>query len=125
MPRGAMLVFEYRLEFGEVHEGHSHRAYRLFWRAWRSCTTRPRPRLRPVPARETILASLHHASVGVEAVLAGSTVRMGDLLAMEPGHILMLAQPAGSPLELRHQRSGPNSAANGSLGATARRSNLL
>jgi len=55
----------------------------------------------PAPARETILRALRRASVSVEAVLSGSTLRMGDLLAMEPGHVLMLAQPAGSPLECR------------------------
>ena len=34
----------------------------------------------------------------MEAVLAGSSLRMSDLAAMEPGHVLMLAQAAGSPL---------------------------
>jgi flagellar motor switch protein FliM len=55
----------------------------------------------PAPVRETILAALRRASVGVEAVLAGSTLRMKDLLAMERGQVLMLAQPTGSPLECR------------------------
>jgi flagellar motor switch protein FliM len=55
----------------------------------------------PVPARETILFSLRGARVSVEAVLSGSTLRMGDLLEMEPGHVLMLAQAASSPLECR------------------------
>jgi flagellar motor switch protein FliM len=54
-----------------------------------------------VPARETILRALRRGKVSVEAVLSGSTLRMGDLLAMEPGHVLMLAQAAGSPLECR------------------------
>ncbi|SPE23322.1 hypothetical protein SBA3_1010037 [Candidatus Sulfopaludibacter sp. SbA3] len=53
----------------------------------------------PAAVRETILGALRRASVNVEAVLAGSTLRMGDLLAIEPGHVLMLAQPAGSPVE--------------------------
>lgn len=55
----------------------------------------------PAPVREIILAALRRGSVGVEAVLAGSTLRMKDLLAMERGHVLMLAQPTGSPLECR------------------------
>ena len=55
----------------------------------------------PAPVRETILAALRRANVGAEAVLAGSTLRMKDLLAMECGHVLMLGQPAGSPLECR------------------------
>ena len=55
----------------------------------------------PGEVRETIFDALRHASLGVEAVLAGSTLRMKDLLAMERGHVLMLAQPAGSPLECR------------------------
>ena len=55
----------------------------------------------PAPVREMILGALRRANVSVEAVLSGSTLRMGDLLAMEPGHVLMLAQPAGSPLECR------------------------
>jgi flagellar motor switch protein FliM len=55
----------------------------------------------PAPVREMILQALRRSTVSVEAVLAGSTLRMGDLLSMEPGHVLMLAQPAGSPLECR------------------------
>jgi flagellar motor switch protein FliM len=55
----------------------------------------------PVPARETILLALRGATVSVEAVLSGSTLRMGDLLEMEPGHVLMLAQSASSPIECR------------------------
>jgi len=54
-----------------------------------------------VPARETILLALRGATVSVEAVLSGSTLRMGDLLEMEPGHVLMLAQSASSPIECR------------------------
>jgi len=49
----------------------------------------------------SILASLRHARLRVEAVLPGSTVSMADLLAMEPGHLLMLSRAAGSPLECR------------------------
>ena len=35
----------------------------------------------------------------MEAVLSGSTLRMDDLLAMEPGNVLMLAQPASAPID--------------------------
>jgi len=55
----------------------------------------------PGEVREIIFNALRRANLGVEAVLAGSTLRMKDLLAMERGHVLMLAQPVGSPLECR------------------------
>ena len=55
----------------------------------------------PAAVRELILGAVRRANVSVEAVLAGSTLRMGDLLAMEPGHVVKLFQPAGSPVECR------------------------
>jgi flagellar motor switch protein FliM len=39
------------------------------------------------------------ATLQLEAVLCGSTLRMSDLGAMQPGQILMLGQPAGSALD--------------------------
>ncbi|MEI9975165.1 MAG: FliM/FliN family flagellar motor C-terminal domain-containing protein [Ignavibacteriota bacterium] len=39
------------------------------------------------------------ATLEVEAVLEGSSIRLADLAAMQTGQILVLAQPAGSQLE--------------------------
>jgi flagellar motor switch protein FliM len=47
----------------------------------------------------SILEALRTAKLQVDAVLSGSTLRMTDLLAMEPGEILMLANPAGSSFD--------------------------
>ena len=98
---GAMLVFDCRLDVDDAP-----RTFRIAAPAFLARLAAPQsaPAMAedaPAPARETILRALRRASVSVEAVLAGSTLRMGDLLAMEPGHILALDQPAGSPLECR------------------------
>jgi flagellar motor switch protein FliM len=50
-------------------------------------------------ARTALLETLDAATVEVEAHLAGSAIRLGDLAAMQAGHILVLTQPAGSQLE--------------------------
>lgn len=50
-------------------------------------------------ARTALLETLGAATVEVEAYLAGSAIRLGDLAAMQAGHILVLTQPAGSQLE--------------------------
>jgi len=55
----------------------------------------------PGPGRDLILNAMRRGNVTVEAVLSNTTLRMGDLLAMEPGHVLMLSQAAGSPVECR------------------------
>jgi flagellar motor switch protein FliM len=55
----------------------------------------------PAPVREMIFGALRRGNVSVEAVLPNSTLRMRDLLAMEPGHVLLVAQAAGSPVECR------------------------
>ena len=98
---GAMLVFDCRLDVDDASQ-----TFRIAAPAFLARLAAPQsaPAMAedaPAPARETILRALRRASVSVEAVLAGSTLRMGDLLAMEPGHILALDQPAGSPLECR------------------------
>jgi flagellar motor switch protein FliM len=49
--------------------------------------------------RAALLDALSGATVQLEAVLAGSHIRLGDLAAMEPGQILVLTQPAGSQLD--------------------------
>ncbi len=100
MPSGAMLVFEYSLEFGEIHET-LRIAVPAFLARLAVLQCAPAAETAPAPLQETILGSLRHANVSAEAVLAGSTIRMGDVLAMQPGHVLMLIQPARSPLELR------------------------
>jgi flagellar motor switch protein FliM len=56
------------------------------------------PAVTPHPG---LLDAVRHAAVDVEAVLAGSSVRMSDLLAMEPGQILMVGQTVGVPVECR------------------------
>jgi len=45
------------------------------------------------PARETILRNLGSAALRVEAILEGSALRIGDLLAVRPGQILAVGQP--------------------------------
>lgn len=50
-------------------------------------------------ARTALLEVVGAATVQVEAFLGGSSIRLGDLAAMQPGHILMLTQPAGSQLD--------------------------
>jgi flagellar motor switch protein FliM len=56
------------------------------------------PAVAPHPG---VFDSVRQAAVDVEAVLAGSSVRMADLLAMESGQILMLGQTVGAPVECR------------------------
>jgi flagellar motor switch protein FliM len=48
------------------------------------------------PSNPDLLNSLRGATCQVEALLDGSTLRMSDLLAMEPGQILKLGQSAGA-----------------------------
>jgi flagellar motor switch protein FliM len=50
-------------------------------------------------ARAARLEALGAASLEVEAYLGGSSIRLGDLAAMQKGQILVLTQPAGSQLE--------------------------
>ena len=50
-------------------------------------------------ARLARLEVLGGAAIQLEAVLAGSSIRLGDLAAMQPGQILVLTQPAGSQLQ--------------------------
>jgi flagellar motor switch protein FliM len=51
------------------------------------------------PVQENLLAALARASVHVEAVLQGASVRMGDLVAMRQGQILLLGTPPGSAFD--------------------------
>jgi len=53
----------------------------------------------PAPAQENLLAALAKATVRLEAVLQGASVRMGDLVAMRQGQILLLGTPPGSPFD--------------------------
>lgn len=50
-------------------------------------------------ARTARLESLGAATLEVEAYLGGSSIRLGDLAAMQKGQILVLTQPAGAQLE--------------------------
>jgi flagellar motor switch protein FliM len=50
-------------------------------------------------ARAALLGALHGATLQVEAIVGGSAIRLGELAAMRPGQILMIAQPAGSHLD--------------------------
>jgi flagellar motor switch protein FliM len=51
------------------------------------------------PVQENLLAALGKATVRLEAVLQGASVRMGDLVAMRQGQILLLGMPPGSPFD--------------------------
>ena len=53
----------------------------------------------PAPLQENLLAALSRATVQLEAVLQGSSIRMGDLVAMQKGQVLLLGMPAGSPFD--------------------------
>ena len=57
-----------------------------------------KPGIAPYPG---MLNILRHASFELEAVLEGSRLRMSDLLAIQPGEILMLEQPIGAPVQCR------------------------
>ena len=50
-------------------------------------------------ARAALLEVVSGATVQLEAVLGGSSIRLGDLAAMQPGQILVLTQPAGAQLD--------------------------
>ena len=49
--------------------------------------------------RETVLEAVSAASLELEAILSGSSIRLGDLAELQAGQILMLTRPAGSQLE--------------------------
>jgi flagellar motor switch protein FliM len=51
--------------------------------------------------RQLLANALADATFGVEAVLHGSGIRIGDALRFKPGMILRLPQKAGTPLECR------------------------
>ena len=54
----------------------------------------------PPPAtRPQVLEAMRKASVRVEAILGGSSLRMRDLLALEPGQVLTLGPPANCSVE--------------------------
>jgi flagellar motor switch protein FliM len=99
--QGTMLVFECHLDFGDAQETFRVAAPAFLARLAALQFISVAVEESPAPVREMILNSLRGANVNVEAVLPGSTLKMGDLLAMEPGHVLMLGQPAGAPVECR------------------------
>lgn len=97
--QGTMLVFDCRLTLDDAQESLRIAAPAFLARLAILQAAPAAPQEAPGPVRKMILNSLRGANVRVEAVLSNSTLRMGDLLAMEPGHVLMLSQPAGSPVE--------------------------
>jgi flagellar motor switch protein FliM len=99
--QGTMLVFECRLDFDDAQETFRVAAPAFLARLAALQLTTVVAEESPAPVREMILRALRGAKVNVEAVLTGSTLRTGDLLALEPGHILMLTQSVGSPVECR------------------------
>jgi flagellar motor switch protein FliM len=50
-------------------------------------------------ARTALLETVGTATLELEAYLGGSSIRLGDLAAMQAGQILVLTQPAGSQLD--------------------------
>jgi flagellar motor switch protein FliM len=50
-------------------------------------------------SRSATLEALRTATLQVEAILGGSTLKMSELLAMEPGQVLRLGNPAGSSFD--------------------------
>jgi len=97
----AMLAFECGMDLDDVRE-----TFRIAVPAFlaRMAALKPTPAATeeaPAPVREMLFNALCRAHVSVEAVLSNSTLRMGDLMAMEPGHVLKLTQPTGAPVECR------------------------
>lgn len=99
--QGTMVVFECRLDFEDAQETFRLAVPAFLARLAALQLTTVVAEESPAPVREMILRTLRGANVNVEAVVTGSTLKMGDLLAMEPGHVLMLTQPVGSPVECR------------------------
>lgn len=99
--QGTILVFECRLDFDDTQETFRVAAPAFLARLAALQLTSVAVEESPAPVRGMILNALRGANVTVEAVLTGSTLRMGEFLAIEPGHVLMLSQPVGSPVECR------------------------
>ena len=97
----SMLVFECRVDLDAAQESFRIAIPAFLARVAALQSASAAPEESPAPVREMIFNALRRGNVCVEAALSGSTLRMGDLLAMEPGHVLMLGQPAGSPVECR------------------------
>ncbi|HUP04083.1 MAG TPA: FliM/FliN family flagellar motor switch protein [Bryobacteraceae bacterium] len=99
--QGAILVFECFLSLGDVR-GALFVAIPTFLarlsvlRAGSSSPEEPAP-----SPREAILNAMRGAKVNVEAALSGAALRMEDLLALQPGDVVMLPQSAGAPVECR------------------------
>jgi len=98
---GTMLVFECSLDFGDAQKTFRVAAPAFLARLAALQAASVAPEESPAPVREMILSALRGAKVTVEAVLNGSTLRMSDLLSMEPGNVLTLTQPVGAPVEFR------------------------
>jgi len=95
-PAGTMVVLNSVLKVGEADESFRVALPALLVRL--AALEASRTAADPLAAAEgsDVLAALRTARLELEAVLEGSTLRMSDILAMEPGRILMLGHPAGS-----------------------------
>jgi len=96
-----MLVFDCRLHLEEGEAGFGIAVPAFLARIAALATTPAKKEDTPAPLRNMILASMRRGTVSVEAVLSSLTLRMKDVLEMETGQVLMLSQPAGSPVECR------------------------
>lgn len=94
---GALLLQKSDLQFGEYTESLHLCVPGLLVRRAAARQSHPGGTL----ARDEVRAALGGAKVELEAVLAGSRLLMRDLLEIEPGHVLVLGQTAGAPLECR------------------------
>ena len=57
------------------------------------------PAAAPAASRPALLDSLRNAAVRVEAIVGGSSLRMRDLLALQPGQVVTLGPPANCSVE--------------------------
>jgi flagellar motor switch protein FliM len=57
------------------------------------------PAAAPATSRPVLLDALRSAAVRVEAIVGGASLRMRDLLALEPGQVVTLGPPANCSVE--------------------------
>jgi flagellar motor switch protein FliM len=96
-----LLVFDCRLAFGGVESGFRFAMPALAARLAAMQSGDAGVEENPAAVRSSLLAALRNARVEAQAVLAGPSLLMSDLLSLEPGQVLVLGEAAGSPLECR------------------------
>jgi flagellar motor switch protein FliM len=96
----SMVVLESSLRFGEDEELLRAAIPPLMVRLAAN-EGRQQPGANQSSVRDDLRAALGTAKVELEAVLAGSSMRISDVLALQPGEIVMLAQPVNARLECR------------------------